>query len=56
MQNTSTNHSEWTVDQLKCLDINHLSEVKKLKLKNSRPKPDIAITQEFTSRGLKFII
>ena len=56
MQNSSTNYNQLTVDQLKCLDINTLSKVEKLKLKNSRPKPDIAITQECTSRGIKFII
>ena len=52
----TTNYKEWTVDQLKCLDINALYEVEKLKLKNSRPTPDISITQECTSRGLKFIL
>ena len=52
----TTNYSKWTVDQLKRLDINALYEVEKLKLKNSRPTPDISITQECTSRGLKFII
>ena len=56
MQNSSTYYSQLTVDQLKNLDVNTLSEVEKLKLNNSRPKPDIAITQECTSRGIKFII
>ena len=53
MQNSSTYYSQLTV---KNLDVNILSEVEKLKLKNCRPKPDIAITQECTSRGIKFII
>ena len=39
----TTNYSEWTVDQLKRLDIDALSEVEKFKLKNSRPTPDISI-------------
>ena len=52
----TTNYKEWTVDQLKRLDINALYEVEKLKLKNSRPTSDISFTQECTSRGLKFII
>ena len=39
----TTNYSEWTVDQLKRFDINALSKVEKLKLKNSRPTPDISI-------------
>ena len=56
MHNSSTNYNQLTVDQFKCLDINTLSEVEKLKLNNSRPKPDIATTQDCTSRGLKFII
>ena len=55
MHNSSTNYNQLTVDQFKCLDINTLSEVEKLKLNNSRPKPDTA-TQDCTSRGLKFII
>ena len=54
MQNSSTNYNQLTVDQFKFLDINTLSEVEKLKLNNSRPKPDTA-TQDCTSRGLKFI-
>ena len=56
MQNITTNYSEWTLDQLNFLDIKTLSEVEKLKLKNSRPTPDIVITNECTSKGLKFII
>ena len=55
MQNT-TNDNEMTVKQLKDLQITSLSEVEKLKLKNSRPTPDVSITQECNSRGLKFII
>ena len=52
----TTNYKERAVDQLKRLDINALSEVENLKLKNSRPTSDITITQECTSRGFKFII
>ena len=54
MQNTNDN--EMTVKQLKELEINSLSEVQKVNLKNSRPTPDVAISQECNSRGLKFII
>ena len=45
MQNTSINYNDWTVDQLKSLNINTLSKVEKLKFKNSRPTPDNAITK-----------
>ena len=51
MQNT-TNDNEMTIKQLKDLQITSLSEVEKLKLKNSRPTPDVSITQECNSRGL----
>ena len=44
------------MDQHKRFDIHALSEPEKLKLKNSKPTPDIAKTKECTSRGLKVLI
>ena len=38
----------------KC-QIGKLSEVEKLKLKNSRPTPDITITQDCSSSGMKHL-
>lgn len=38
----------------KC-QLEKLSEIKKFKLKNSRPTPDIVITQDCSLSGMKFI-
>ena len=45
----------WNVANLKICQIGKLSEVQKLELKNSRPTPDIAITQDCSSSGMKFL-
>ena len=44
----------WIVASLKIYQIGKLFEVQKLELKNSRPTPDIAITQDCSSSGIKF--
>ena len=44
----------WNVASLKICQIGKLSEAQKLELKNSRPTPDIAITQDCSSSGMKF--
>ena len=45
----------WNVASLKICQIGKLSEAQKLELKNSRPTPDIAITQDCSSSGMKFL-
>ena len=45
----------WNVASLKICQIVKLSEVQKLELKNSRPTSDIAITQDCSSSGMKFL-
>ena len=44
----------WNVASLKICQIGKLSEAQKLELKNSRPTPDIAITQD-SSSGMKHL-
>ena len=46
----------WNVASLEICQVGKLSEVQKLELKNSRPTPDIAITQDCSSSGLEFLI
>ena len=53
MQSTKSN-IVWNVANLKKCQIGKLSEVEKLKLKNSRPTPDIAIIQDCNSSGMNF--
>ena len=43
------------VASLKICQIGKLFEVQKLELKNSRPTPDIAINQDCSSSGMKFL-
>ena len=45
----------WNVASLEICQIGKLSEVQKLELKNSRPTSDIAITQDCSSSGMKFL-
>ena len=44
----------WNVANLKKCQVEKLSEVEKLKLKSIRQTPDIAITQDCSSSGMKF--
>ena len=53
---SNTNYHVWTVSKLKRCEVNKLSEMEKLNLKNSRPTPDVSIIQESSSNGLKFIL
>ena len=45
----------WNVANIKKCKLQELSEVEKLQLKNSRPQPDISITQDCNSSGMKFL-
>ena len=46
---------EWNVASIKICQVGKLTEVQKLELKNSRPTSDIAITQDCSSSGMKFL-
>ena len=49
------NNFVWIAASLKICQIGKLFEDQKLELKNSRPTPDIAITQDCSSSGIKFL-
>ena len=50
MQN-NTSEVNWTVSKLKNCQLSKLTEDEKLKLKQSRPTPDLSIEQESISKG-----
>ena len=50
----NSNQENWTVSKLKSCQLSKLTEPEKLKLKQSRPTPDLSIEQEFISKGLFF--
>ena len=45
----------WNIAHLKKCHFRKLFEIEKLKLKNRRPTPDIAITQDCSSSGIKLL-
>ena len=47
----NTSQVNWTVSKIRTCQLSKLSEAEKLKLKQSRPTPDLAIEQEFISKG-----
>ena len=54
MQSNNSN-IVWKVANLKKCQIWKLSEVKKLKLTNTRPTPDVSNTRDCSSSGMKFL-
>ena len=50
----NSNQENWTVSKLKSYQLSKLTEPEKLKLKQSRPIPDLSIEQELISKGLFF--
>ena len=47
----NTSQVKWKVSELKKCQLSKLTEAEKLKLKQSRPTPDISIEQELISKG-----